>query len=132
MLDIIDGLIEHYQGICNCDIIDDSNNRHDSIKSYASINEILEKIAVPDAPTAFGDLSYSILSDVDNNRITAEIDVPSREKIGQINLRLRHPDAATIQSVNIPSGTGTATIAEDGETVIITGAAGQISIEVRY
>ena len=91
-----------------------------------------EKIAVADAPTAFGDLSYTILSDVDNDRITVEIDVPDREEIGQINLRLRHPDAATIQSVNITSGTGTATIAEDGETVIITGTEGQISIEVLY
>ena len=91
-----------------------------------------ETITVADAPTAFGDLSYTILSDVDNDRITVEIDVPDREEIGQINLRLRHPDAATIQSVEITSGTGTATIAEDGETVIITGAEGQISIEVFY
>ena len=91
-----------------------------------------KKISVTDAPTAFGDLSYSILSDVDNGRITVEIDVPSREEIGQINLRLRHPDAATIKSVTITSGTGTATIAEDGETVIITGAEGQISIDVGY
>ena len=85
-----------------------------------------------DAPTAFGDLSYTIESDVDNNRITVEIDVPSRNAIGQINLRLRHPDAATIQSVKITSGTGTATIAEDGETVIITGAKGHINIEILY
>ena len=91
-----------------------------------------KKIAVTDAHTAFGDLSYSILSDVDNNRITAEIDVPAREEIEQINLRLRHPDAAIIRSVTITSGTGTATIAEDGETVIITGATGQISLEVLY
>ena len=91
-----------------------------------------EKIAVSDAPTAFGNLSYSILSDVDNGRITAEIDVPDREEVGQINLRLRHPDAATIRSVKITSGIGTATIAEDGETVIITGAKGKISIEVLY
>ncbi len=91
-----------------------------------------EKIVVTDAPTAFGDLSYSILSDVDNDRITAEIDVPTREEIGQIMLRLRHPDAATISSVKITSGTGTATLAEDGETVIITGAKGQISIEALY
>ena len=85
-----------------------------------------------DAPTAFGNLSYSILSDVDNDRITVEIDAPDREEIGQINLRLRHPDAATIRSVNITSGTGTATIADDGETVIITGAKGQISLEILY
>ena len=91
-----------------------------------------EKIAVTDAPTAFGNLSYSILSDVDNDRITVEIDAPDREEIGQINLRLRHPDAATIRSVNITSGTGTATIADDGETVIITGAKGQISLEILY
>lgn len=91
-----------------------------------------EKIAVSDAPSAFGNLSYSILSDVDNDRITAEIDVPDREAIGQIKLRLRHPDAATIRSVKITSGTGTATIAEDGETVIITGVKGKISIEVLY
>ncbi len=89
-------------------------------------------IAVTDAYTAFGELSYSILSDVDNDRITVEIDVPSREEIGQINLRLRHPDAAAIRSINVTSGTGTATIAEDGETVIITGAEGQINLEVLY
>ncbi len=91
-----------------------------------------EKISVTDAYTAFGELSYTILSDVDNDRITAEIGVPSREEIGQINLRLRHPDAATIKQVKITSGTGTATVAEDGETVIITGAEGQVNIEILY
>ncbi|MBO5897950.1 MAG: hypothetical protein J6R04_02955 [Clostridia bacterium] len=69
---------------------------------------------------------------MDDDRITAKIDVPTRKAIEQINLRLRHPDAATISSVTITSGTGTATIAEDGETVIITGAKGQIGIEVLY
>jgi hypothetical protein len=72
------------------------------------------------------------MSDVDNDRITVEIDVPSREEIGQINLRLRHPEEATIRSINVTSGTGTATLAEDGETVIITGAVGQIHIEILY
>ena len=91
-----------------------------------------ETIAVTDAPTAFGDLSYTIASDVDNNRITAAIDVPSRGEIAQINLRLRHPDAAIIKSVKITSGTGTATIAEDGETVMITGAKGEIHLDVLY
>ncbi len=91
-----------------------------------------KQIAVTDAPTAFGDLTYTIESDVDNDRITAEIDVPSRGEIGQINLRLRHPDATTIRSVKVTSGTGTASLSEDGETVIITGAKGTINIEVSY
>jgi hypothetical protein len=34
--------------------------------------------------------------------------------------------------VKITSGTGTATIAEDGETVMITGAKGEIHLDVLY
>lgn len=69
-LEIVDGLIEHYQGICNCDIIDDSNNQHDSIKSYdpccyfKNIKDYLTKFA--NDSTNFDEKTFEIKSDIDD------------------------------------------------------------------
>lgn len=48
-------------------------------------------IAVRDAPTGFGPLSYAIHSRLRHNRVLARVDVPSREQPGSLQLRLRTP-----------------------------------------
>lgn len=58
-------------------------------------------ISVRNAPTYFGPLAYEITSDVDHGRILATIHTPSRTPPQDIYLRLRHPQAAPIQSVTV-------------------------------
>ena len=60
-----------------------------------------KKIAVKNAPTYFGTLAYEIVSDVDNGKITATVEMPSRKPPKDVLLRLRHPKAAPIKSVTV-------------------------------
>ncbi len=53
------------------------------------------------APTHFGPVAFEIVSDADHGSITATVELPSRNPPGTVLLRLRHPQAATIQSVNV-------------------------------
>ena len=60
-----------------------------------------KKIAVKNAPTYFGTLAYEIVSDVDNGKITATVEMPSRNPPKTVLLRFRHPKAAPIKSVTV-------------------------------
>ncbi|MBN1852048.1 MAG: hypothetical protein JW829_04960 [Pirellulales bacterium] len=59
------------------------------------------KISVRNSPTHFGTVAYEIVSDVENNRIIATVDIPSRKAPKEILLRLRHPKTSPIKSVTI-------------------------------
>jgi len=58
-----------------------------------------KRIAARNMPTHFGTVTYEIVSDVDNGRITATIALPARRPPKALLLRLRHPDAAPIKSI---------------------------------
>ena len=60
-----------------------------------------KNISVKNAPTHFGPLTYEIVSDVDNGKITAAVGMPSRNAPKAVLLRLRHPKAAPIKSVTV-------------------------------
>jgi hypothetical protein len=60
-----------------------------------------KKIAVKNAPTHFGTLAYEIVSDVDNGKITATIQIPNRSPAKNVILRLRHPQAKPIKAVTV-------------------------------
>ena len=60
-----------------------------------------KKIAVSNAPTFFGEINYTIISDLSNGRISAVIEMPSPRQIKNIILRLRHPTQAMIKSVTV-------------------------------
>jgi len=60
-----------------------------------------QKISVKNAPTHFGTVAYEIVSDVDNGQIAATVEMPSRKPPKAVLLRLRHPEAAPIQSVTV-------------------------------
>lgn len=59
-----------------------------------------QQIAVENAPTEYGDISFTVNSRENATRLTAEIDTPDRSPKSLL-LRLRHPDARTIQSVTV-------------------------------
>jgi hypothetical protein len=77
------------------------------------------EIVVDRAPTQFGDVSLKIKSELKNNRITAEIDLPSRAP-KRIFLRLRLPDGQQIGSANFPTA--------GAETLDLAGQTGHCSI----
>jgi hypothetical protein len=59
------------------------------------------EIFVQNAPSYFGQVSYSIRSSPDARSITAEINPPTERSPSRIMLRLRHPDRASIKSVKL-------------------------------
>jgi hypothetical protein len=60
-----------------------------------------KKISVKNAPTRFGEVGYEIVSDIDNGKIAATVELPSRNPPKVVELRFRHPKAAPIQSVSV-------------------------------
>ncbi|HPO13946.1 MAG TPA: hypothetical protein PLI09_10910 [Candidatus Hydrogenedentes bacterium] len=60
-----------------------------------------KKISIKNAPTYFGPLVYEIVSDADNGKITATVEMPSRKPPRNVLLRLRHPKGTPIKKVTI-------------------------------
>ncbi len=60
-----------------------------------------ERIAVKNAPTRFGKVSYEINSHLAQGFIEGRIESPTRERPTKIVLRLRHPGGRRIQSVTV-------------------------------
>jgi len=66
-----------------------------------------KKISVRKARTHFGDLAYEIVSDAENGRITATLEIPSRDRPQSVMVRLRHPQALPMKSVTVDGKTWT-------------------------
>ncbi|MBK7497198.1 MAG: hypothetical protein IPI28_18030 [Candidatus Omnitrophica bacterium] len=62
-----------------------------------------EKVAIKNAPTHFGTVSYTLTSSIRNGKIQAEIECPSRSRPEIINLRLRHPQREKLMLQSGPS-----------------------------
>lgn len=90
-----------------------------------------KKIAVKGAPTYFGDLAYEIISDVDNGKITATIEIPNRVPIKTIIVRFRHPQSAPIQSVTV-NGKPWTEFNPAKETIELKGFTGKIIVVANY
>jgi hypothetical protein len=60
-----------------------------------------KKISVKNAPTHFGTVAYEIVSDADHGKITATIEMPSRNPPKSVLLRFRHPKALPMKSVTV-------------------------------
>lgn len=88
-------------------------------------------IRVSHAPTYFGPVTYTIESDVDAGQISATISVPERKRPRDILLRLRHPQAAPIQRVEI-NGQPSDGFDAAREIVRLTDMSGQVSVRVGY
>lgn len=59
-----------------------------------------QRIEVQNAPTEYGDISFTVESQTNASRILAEIDTPRRTPKSLL-IRLRHPDARPLQSVTV-------------------------------
>ena len=92
------------------------------------------EIRIGGAPTMFGALEYTITSAADNGKITVALRVPDRCSVGEIRVRLRHPDAKRIVQLTADSQSRKVLVAPDGETVVLTApSAGEcITLTARY
>ncbi|NQT53881.1 hypothetical protein HQ576_17630 [bacterium] len=90
-----------------------------------------KKIAVRNSPTHFGTVAYEIVSDVDNGRINATIEAPSRKPPAAVLLRLRHPKAAPIRSVTV-NGKEWKDFDTSRELVRLSNVAAKVVVTVSY
>jgi hypothetical protein len=98
-----------------------------------------KKISVKNAPTHFGTVAYEIVSDVDNGKINATVEMPTRKAPKEVVLRFRHPKSAPIKAVtvngpSINSGQGKSwtEFNKDKETITLKGLTGQVAVTAQY
>ena len=60
-----------------------------------------KRVSVKQAPTAFGEVGYEMVSHVSKGYVEAVIDPPSRSKPQKLVVRFRHPDETPIRSVKV-------------------------------
>ncbi|HUT94693.1 MAG TPA: hypothetical protein VMY37_34875 [Thermoguttaceae bacterium] len=88
-----------------------------------------KQVAVLDAPTRFGKVSYTIDSHADGGRIAVKLDPPKRTPPEAIVLHLRHPEGAKIKGVSVDGKPA----AQFGDgAIILEGLVRPATIEVRY
>jgi hypothetical protein len=90
-----------------------------------------KKIAVKNAPTYFGTVAYEIVSEVDNGKINATVEMPSRKAPKEVILRLRHPKTAPIKSVTV-NGKPWTEFNKDKETIALKDLTGTVTVTVQY
>ncbi|MGD0092394.1 MAG: hypothetical protein ABSE73_20965 [Planctomycetota bacterium] len=88
-------------------------------------------ISVKNAPTHFGSATYEIVSDADNGKIVATLELPSRVPPKEVLLRLRHPKAAPIKAVTV-NGKAWTEFEAARELVRLTNVAGKVAVTVSY
>ncbi len=90
-----------------------------------------KRIAVSRAPTCFGEAAFAITSDAANGAISAIVDIPSRNPPNAVRLRLRHPAAARIRSVEV-NGKPWTNFDPAGEYIELKGLSGRVTVAARY
>ena len=90
-----------------------------------------KRIGVKNAPTYFGTVAYEIVSDVDNGKISATVELPVRAAPREILLRLRHPQAARIKNVTV-NGLESQDFDAARELVRLSKFTGKAAVTVNY
>ncbi len=90
-----------------------------------------KKIQVKNAPTYFGNLSFSIDGLNHENEIRASVDLPGQNSIGQMLVRFRHPTGKLIKSVFVNGRTWKNFDAKK-EYIVIPAPAGKYVISAKY
>jgi hypothetical protein len=89
------------------------------------------KIAVKNAPTHFGPLTYEIVSATDDGKITATVEIPSRNSPKTVLLRFRHPQAAPIKHVTV-NGKDWRRFDNDQEVIRLEELRGTVAVAAQY
>jgi len=89
------------------------------------------RVAVRNAPTQFGKVSYTITSNVAKGEIDAVVQLPDKYTAKKVVLRLRHPDGKPIQSVTVQDKPY-ADFDPRKETITLAPAGGTITVRAKY
>lgn len=87
-----------------------------------------KKLAVNEAPTKFGPVTYSIETNDDASEIVVKLTPPTRHAPEAIRVRLRHPGSAAIKSVDVRS----AMHEVQGDVIRLTDVTAPVELRVRY
>jgi hypothetical protein len=90
-----------------------------------------KKISVKNAPTPFGTAAYEIVSDVDNGKINATVEMPTRKAPKEVVLRLRHPKSAPIKTVTV-NGRPWTEFNKDKETITLRDLTGTVTVTAQF
>jgi hypothetical protein len=90
-----------------------------------------KRISVKNAPTCFGTVSYEIASDVDNGKITATVEMPSRNPPKSVCLRFRHPQGVPIKSVEV-NGKPWKNFDKDRDLIRLEGVKDTVLVQAGY
>jgi hypothetical protein len=89
------------------------------------------KISAKNAPTHFGTVGYEIVSDADNGKITAAVEMPSRNPPKSVLLRFRHPKALPMKNVTV-NGSVWADFDPVKEVISLHDVKGTVKVESNY
>ena len=89
------------------------------------------RIRVKNAPTEFGDLSYTIECATKDGRVNAEVKIPDRNPPERVLLRFRLPDGKKIESAEANGKKLDVHKDEKGETLDLSGLKGTVAISAR-
>jgi hypothetical protein len=90
-----------------------------------------KKIAVKNAPTFFGDFAYEIVSDADNGKIAATVEIPTRNPPKTVLVRFRHPKSLPIKSVTV-NGAAWTDFDPAKEIIRLHDVKGAVKVEAEY
>jgi hypothetical protein len=86
------------------------------------------RIRVKDAPTEFGDVSYTIESATKDGRVHAEVKIPERNPPEKVLLRVRLPEGKKIESAEANGKNLDVQADGKGETIDLAGLKGTVKI----
>ena len=86
------------------------------------------EVKVERAPTAFGDVSYTIRSTLNDGAVFANVSLPERGEPSKTLLRLRLPAGWRIAGASLGGGGREVLVADDGETLDLTGLRGDVRV----
>ncbi len=90
-----------------------------------------KRILIQNAPTYFGDIGCEITSAVNEGRITATVNLPTRQPPREVLLQLRHPNSFPIRSVTVDGKTWTNYDPIAG-AISLRGLQGVVRVEATY
>jgi hypothetical protein len=88
-------------------------------------------VAVRNAPTRFGKVSYRIQSSAAKGFVTIKIEPPGRNPPKAIVLRVRHPEGKQMTGVTV-NGTPHASFDKSAETIRLPGSGQPLIVVARY
>jgi hypothetical protein len=89
-----------------------------------------KRILVERAPTAFGDVSFSMSSDLNEKKAEADVTLPMRNPPEKVIIRFRLPDGWKVDSAEANGGRALK-VDPDGETIDLSAMRGKTVVTAK-